>query len=124
MKTSGRSQFQRRSLSELGLHFLVSFVAASTSFMAAGAEATGLPSREQLLSQARRCREILRTSLIDFYLPACVDKANGGFLESLRDGKFAASGEKFLTIQGAYHNGRAMILCATMLEELAAKASQ
>lgn len=58
------------------------------------------PSREALLQQARRCRQILRTSLVDFYLPACVDKANGGYLESLRDGKFVPTGEKFLTQQG------------------------
>lgn len=56
-------------------------------------------SRQQLLDQAERCRRILRTSLIDFYLPACVDVTNGGYLESLRNGKFAPTGEKFLTLQ-------------------------
>jgi mannobiose 2-epimerase len=58
------------------------------------------PSREALLEQARRCRQMLKTSIVDFYLPACVDQTNGGYLESLRDGKFAATGEKFLTMQG------------------------
>ena len=57
------------------------------------------PSRAQLLDQAARCKRILRTSLIDFYLPACLDEKNGGYLESLRDGKFAPTGEKFLTLQ-------------------------
>ena len=57
------------------------------------------PNKEQLLAQAQQCRELLRTSLIQFYLPACVDQANGGYLESLRGGKFALTGEKFLTLQ-------------------------
>src|SRR5262249_28318460 len=55
---------------------------------------------DALLQQARRCRHILKTSLVDFYLPACVDSASGGYLESLRNGKFAPTGEKFLTQQG------------------------
>jgi mannobiose 2-epimerase len=58
------------------------------------------PSPDALRQQARRCREILKISIIDFYLPACVDRVNGGYLESLRDGKFAPTGEKFLTLQG------------------------
>jgi mannobiose 2-epimerase len=58
------------------------------------------PPPEVLREQAKRCRHILKTSIVDFYLPACVDEANGGYLESLRDGKFAATGEKFLTMQG------------------------
>ncbi|MFO1501409.1 MAG: AGE family epimerase/isomerase [Verrucomicrobiota bacterium] len=57
------------------------------------------PSRDELLAQAERCERILQKSLIDFYLPACVDSENGGYLESLRDGKFAGTGEKFLTLQ-------------------------
>jgi mannobiose 2-epimerase len=56
-------------------------------------------SREALQKQARRCRQILKTSIIDFYLPACVDRENGGYLESLKGGKFAPTGEKFLTLQ-------------------------
>jgi mannobiose 2-epimerase len=57
------------------------------------------PTRAALLQQAERCRQILKTSLVDFYLPACVDPVHGGYLESLRDGKFAPTGEKFLTMQ-------------------------
>jgi mannobiose 2-epimerase len=57
------------------------------------------PDRPALRDQAARCRRILKTSLVDFYLPACVDRDNGGYLESLRAGKFAATGEKFLTLQ-------------------------
>ncbi|MHC1768615.1 MAG: AGE family epimerase/isomerase [Verrucomicrobiia bacterium] len=57
------------------------------------------PDRDQMLNQAERCRKILRTSLVDFYLPACVDERNGGYLESLRDGQFVPIGEKFLTLQ-------------------------
>jgi mannose/cellobiose epimerase-like protein (N-acyl-D-glucosamine 2-epimerase family) len=62
--------------------------------------ADSLPEREALLQQARRCRQILKKSLVDFYLPACVDQVNVGYLESLRDGKFRPAGEKFLTLQG------------------------
>jgi mannobiose 2-epimerase len=58
------------------------------------------PAREALLQQARRCRQILQTSVVDFYLPACVDRVNGGYLESLREGQFAPTGEKFLVLQG------------------------
>ena len=60
---------------------------------------TEAPSASQMREQAERCQRILRQSLIDFYLPACLDEKNGGYLESLRDGKFAATGEKFLTHQ-------------------------
>ncbi len=50
--------------------------------------------------QADRCRKILNESIVDFYLPACVDKENGGYLEILNDeGSFASSDEKFLTFQ-------------------------
>jgi mannobiose 2-epimerase len=55
--------------------------------------------RAEFLQQAQRCRQLLKTNLVDFYLPACVDTLHGGYLESLRDGKFAPTGEKFLTLQ-------------------------
>jgi mannobiose 2-epimerase len=58
-----------------------------------------VPSAAQLRAQAERCRRILKRSIIDFYLPACVDKANGGYLESLKEGQFAPTGEKFVTLQ-------------------------
>jgi cellobiose epimerase len=54
---------------------------------------------QELLRQAERCRKILRENIIDFYLPASIDQKNGGYLESLRDGRFVATGEKFLTLQ-------------------------
>jgi cellobiose epimerase len=57
------------------------------------------PSKEMLLREAERCRAILRSSLIDFYLPASLDRMHGGYKESLRDGQFALTGEKFLTLQ-------------------------
>ncbi|HEV2949222.1 MAG TPA: AGE family epimerase/isomerase, partial [Gemmataceae bacterium] len=57
-------------------------------------------SPEELNAQASRCRKILDTSIVKFYLPNCVDRTNGGYLESLQDGKFAPTGEKFLTMQG------------------------
>src|SRR5438874_3319443 len=58
------------------------------------------PTPAELSTQAARCRRILETSIVKFYLPNCVDQTNGGYLESLRDGKFAPSSEKFLTMQG------------------------
>jgi mannobiose 2-epimerase len=62
--------------------------------------ATGhAPSDGVLRQQAQRCRHILQTSLVDFYLPACVDSAHGGYFEVLRDGRFAPAGEKFVTLQ-------------------------
>lgn len=57
------------------------------------------PGRDDILRQAQRCRHILKTSIVDFYLPGCVDCINGGYLEWLRDGRFVATGEKFLTMQ-------------------------
>jgi mannobiose 2-epimerase len=58
------------------------------------------PSPQELREKASNCRRLLKTSLVDFYLPAAIDRANGGYLESLRDGKLAPTGEKFLTQQG------------------------
>jgi mannobiose 2-epimerase len=57
------------------------------------------PAQVALKEQAKRCRSILKTSIVDFYLPAAVDRDNGGYYESLRDGKLAPTGEKFLTLQ-------------------------
>lgn len=57
------------------------------------------PSSEQLIRQAERCRRLLHSSVIQFYLPACVDTKNGGYLETWRDGQFIPTGEKFLTQQ-------------------------
>ena len=65
----------------------------------AGSAKPTRPTRQQVLDQAHRCQRILESSLVDFYLPACIDLANGGYLESLREGKFAPTGEKFLTYQ-------------------------
>jgi hypothetical protein len=52
-----------------------------------------------LEAQARRCRQILETSIIDFYLPASVDQTRGGYFESLENGHFAPTGERFVTLQ-------------------------
>jgi len=57
------------------------------------------PARSDVEEQARRCRQILKTSIIDFYLPNCVDKTNGGYFESLKGDQFGPTGEKFLTQQ-------------------------
>lgn len=48
---------------------------------------------------ADRCRDLLESSVIDFYLPGCVDEQHGGFFEVLdENGSFGPS-EKFLTLQ-------------------------
>lgn len=55
--------------------------------------------RTELQAQAERCRRLLRTSVVDFYLPHCVDRTHGGYFQDLKDGRFAPTGEKFLTLQ-------------------------
>jgi cellobiose epimerase len=61
------------------------------------------PSADQFRAQAAQCREILKTSLVDFYLPNCLDDKNGGYLENLgANGKFTLKGEKFLTLQARH----------------------
>jgi cellobiose epimerase len=63
--------------------------------------AADAPTADHLRAQAVRCRQLLKSSLVDFYLPAAVDKANGGFLENLdARGRFDPAGEKFLVQQG------------------------
>lgn len=52
-----------------------------------------------LLAEADRCREILQTSLIDFYYPASIDLDNGGYIETYKDGNLVLTGEKFLLLQ-------------------------
>lgn len=46
-----------------------------------------------------RCDMILRKNLVDFYLPGCIDSQHGGYFESLQSNRFAATGEKFVTLQ-------------------------
>ena len=43
------------------------------------------PERQELQQQAARCRALLESSVIRFYLPHCLDRQNGGYFESLRD---------------------------------------
>lgn len=58
---------------------------------------TGVDWKDAAL--ARRCEELLDSSLIDFYLPNCIDAEQGGYLEVLDDqGNFTGS-DKFLTLQ-------------------------
>jgi mannobiose 2-epimerase len=58
------------------------------------------PTRQELLRQARQCREILDQSLVAFYLPGCVNRTHGGYLEVLQGSTFAPAGDKFLVLQG------------------------
>ena len=60
------------------------------------------PDPDEFTQQAERCRRLLQESVIDFYLPGCLDKQNGGYYEVLRDDKFAGTGEKFLTLQARH----------------------
>ncbi len=49
---------------------------------------------------AGRCDELLQSSIVDFYLPHCLDTTNGGYFESIdSDGVFCESDYKFLTLQ-------------------------
>ena len=57
------------------------------------------PDLDDLKTEANRCREILQTSLIDFYYPAAIDIKNGGYKETFRDGELVLTGEKFLLMQ-------------------------
>ena len=51
---------------------------------------------------AQQCRSILKESIVDFYLPGCVDQEHGGYLENLdSNGRFVTD-EKFLTLQARH----------------------
>jgi mannobiose 2-epimerase len=78
---------------------LLALLDSTAGEAAAPPVARAAPSRADFQAQARRCRAILQSSIIDFYLPACVDRTNGGYLESLRGDRFVPTGEKFLTLQ-------------------------
>lgn len=60
------------------------------------------PTAEEFREQAARCKRLLNDSLINFYLPACLDRENGGYYEVLKQGRFAPNGEKFLTLQARH----------------------
>ncbi len=57
------------------------------------------PTPQELQRQAKRCRDLLKRSVYDFYQPKCLDLADGGYLEDWKDGQFVRRGEKFLTLQ-------------------------
>jgi mannobiose 2-epimerase len=76
--------------------------AGSVGLAAAESPGGGRPTaaeRAEYQRLARHCRDLLDTSLIQFYLPACVDTNQGGYFEVLREGRFAPGTEKFLTLQ-------------------------
>lgn len=79
---------------------LLRVLGGALAWAAIGRASGGAPSADELAREATRCREILRRSIVRLYLPACVDPTNGGYFESLVDGRFAPAGEKFLTLQG------------------------
>jgi mannobiose 2-epimerase len=60
------------------------------------------PSKEVLLRDAQRCKTILNESLVKFYLPAALDKENGGYYEFLKNNKLSLGDEKFLTLQARH----------------------
>ncbi|MCC9600707.1 AGE family epimerase/isomerase [Stieleria sp. JC731] len=56
-------------------------------------------AESQTAVSPNQCRNLLQTSLVDFYLPASLDKKFGGYHEELdRAGDFVG-GDKFLTMQ-------------------------
>jgi mannobiose 2-epimerase len=79
------------------MHLLLSLILVAQTAPSPGSRVP--PTRDEVRAQAKRCERLLKTSLVDFYLPACVDHDNGGYFEVLKDGKFAPSGEKFLVMQ-------------------------
>jgi mannobiose 2-epimerase len=61
------------------------------------------PTKQALEEQAKRCRELLIKSVVDFYLPDCVDHEHGGYLEELDStGHFTGTRGKFLVLQGRH----------------------
>ena len=66
---------------------------------AGAAEAVEAPTAAELQKQAARCRDLLQRTVLDFYLPGCLDPARLGYLEDWKDGQFTRRGEKFLTLQ-------------------------
>ncbi|MFO0911736.1 MAG: AGE family epimerase/isomerase [Pirellulales bacterium] len=74
---------------------------ASASWICAGELlADEHPTAETLSSQSQRCRKLLETSVVDFYLPAAVDREYGGYFENIDNtGNFVGNDSKFLTLQ-------------------------
>jgi len=61
------------------------------------------PTAAHLREQAAQCRQILSNSLVNFYLPNCLDRTSGGYKENLDEhGDFTLTGEKFLTLQARH----------------------
>lgn len=71
----------------------------ATAVRPSAAQAFTDADRAAFRAQAERCRRLLDRSVTAFYLPACVDTNHGGYLENLREGRFAPAGGKFLTLQ-------------------------
>jgi len=61
--------------------------------------ADGLSETPTPQELARRCLDVLATSLVEFYVPNVVDRRYGGFHDSLRDGQFAARDRKDCVFQ-------------------------
>jgi mannobiose 2-epimerase len=57
---------------------------------------------DEFTSQAARCRKNLGENIVDFFLPACLDTVNGGYMEIEKDGKFLPAGEKFVLLQARH----------------------
>ncbi|QDV23785.1 AGE family epimerase/isomerase [Aureliella helgolandensis] len=56
-------------------------------------------AQERTPTTAAECRSLLESSIVDFYLPHCIDQQFGGYLENVNDkGEFLGE-EKFLTLQ-------------------------
>lgn len=58
-----------------------------------------LMGEETNAATAKRCRHLLETSLVNFYLPGSLDSEFGGYLEEVDTNGEFVGGEKFLTLQ-------------------------
>ena len=78
------------------ISFLVCLLLSFTVTTTVAQESARLDFR----SLSEKCNQQLKSSIVDFYLPHCVDQTNGGYLETIdADGKFCESEYKFLTLQ-------------------------
>lgn len=63
---------------------------------------SGLLADESSRVSPDQCRELLVTSIVDFYLPHCVDDRYGGYLENIDETGTFVGEEKFLTLQARH----------------------
>ncbi|HMP17441.1 MAG TPA: AGE family epimerase/isomerase, partial [Gemmatales bacterium] len=70
------------------------------------------PDAEIARKLALRCRQLLDTSVVRFFLPACLNTEQGGYYETWKAGKFVSTGSQFVTQQA-----RTLWFCSTLARE-------